>query len=180
LRKTPFKVSDSTFAVAPSLHPYRKHIKLGFLYNLGLFFLTTKKTDGYYHYSRYEEHLFNPKKRNHFNGKLYVLIAGPSFSASTLFCNALKGQDNVKLLGEETGGGWYGNNGIFIPDIVLPVTKLRVRLPLFRIVQFNHVEKTGSGIAPDIYVPITMQNVNMRIDRKMQAVKEIIKESQKK
>ncbi|MBI3883756.1 MAG: hypothetical protein HY305_05975, partial [Sphingobacteriales bacterium] len=177
LRNTPFKVADSTFAKAASLSPYTNHFKYGFFYNVGLFFLTRKHKDGEYHYGHFERHLYHPKKRNHFDGGLYILIAGPSFSASTLFCNSVKGQENVKLLGEETGGGWYGNNGIFIPDLVLPVTKLRVRVPLFRIVQFNHGEKNGSGILPDIYVPITTENVKKRIDRKMDAAKEIIKKS---
>ena len=133
LRKTPFKVCDTTYAVANTLSPYTKYINHGIFNNMGLFFLTNKQSDGNYHYGYWERHLFKPKTNNHFNGNIYVLINGPTFSASTLFCNAVKGQSNVKLVGEETGGGWYGNNGIMIPDITLPNTKVRVRLPLFRI-----------------------------------------------
>jgi len=56
------------------------------------------------------------KKKNHYSGKAFVLISGPTFSASCLFLNAIKGQNNIKLIGEETGGGSYGNNGIIIPE----------------------------------------------------------------
>jgi C-terminal processing protease CtpA/Prc len=108
---------------------------------------------------------------------VYVLTSGPTFSASTLFCNAVKGQQNVKLIGEETGGGWHGNSGILIPDITLPITKLRVRLPLFKIVQFNHVPKNGRGVMPDIYIPPTLEGVRKNEDRKMQTVKEMIRVS---
>ena len=61
-----------------------------------------------------------------------------------------------------------------IPDVILPVTKLRVRLPLFKLVQYNHVPKDGKGITPDIFVPPTAEGVRKGIDRKMELVKEMI------
>ena len=112
--------------------------------------------------------------------KIFLLINGPTFSASTLFCNALKGQSNVKLVGEESGGGWYGNNGIMIPDIILPITKLRIRLPVFRIVQYHHIAEKGTGVIPDILIPPTVEGVRKGIDRKMMIVKEMIKEDSAK
>ncbi len=175
LRKKPFKVADSAYAVAKSFAPYTSYIRQGWLSNIGLWFLTKKHTDGNYHFGYWERHLYKPKKKNHFDGKVYVLTNGPTFSASTLFCNAVKGQQNITLAGEETGGGWYGNSGVMIPDITLPKTKLRVRLPFFKIVQYNHVPKDGRGVAPDIYIPPTVEGVRKSMDRKMLIVKEIIK-----
>jgi hypothetical protein len=171
LRKAPFKVADTAYAVTKSLHPFGKYFKQRLVTNLGLFFCTKKHTDGNYHFGYWERHYFKPKVKNHFNGDLYVLINGPTFSASTLLCNALKGQDNVKLVGEETGGGWYGNSGIFIPDIILPNTKLHVRIPLFKLIQFNHVIKNGRGVPPDIYIPPTVEAVTKGIDIKMETVR---------
>jgi hypothetical protein len=179
LRNTPFKVSDTTYAVAKTLKPYTKYISQGFFDNLGLFFLTKKQKDGNYHFGYWEHHIFKPNKKYHFNGNVYVLINGTTFSAATLFCNAVKGQSNIKLAGEEAGGGWYGNNGIIIPSITLPNTKLRVSLPLFRLVQYNHVIKDGRGVEPDIFIPPTVEGVRKEIDRKMLIVKNIIKESEK-
>lgn len=176
IRNSKFKMTDTAFAVSKTLSPYTKYIRQGFITNLGLFFFTRKKKDDNYHFGFYERKSYRPKKRNHFDGKVYVLINGPTFSASTLFCNLIKGQQNVTLVGEEAGGGWHGNNGIMIPDIVLPVTKLRVRLPLFRIVQYNHVAKDGRGMAPDIYIPPIANAVKQGLDRKMIIVKEMIKQ----
>jgi hypothetical protein len=176
IRNTPFKVADSAYSIAKNFSPYTGKIKDGFWSNIGLIFLSKKHTDGFYHFGYWERHLFKPKSRNHFDGKLYVLINGPTFSASTLFCNAVKGQSNVVIAGEEAGGGWYGNNGIMIPDITLPVTKLRVRLPFFRIVQYNHVAKDGRGVAPDLYIPPTVDAVRKGEDRKMMLVKELIRQ----
>lgn len=178
LRKNPFKVADTAYMSAKYLKPYTQYIKHGFFANIALFFLTKKQQDGNYHFGFYERHLFHPKSNNHFDGDVYILTNGPTFSASTLTCNALKGQDNVKLVGEETGGGWYGNNGIMIPDIILPKTKLRVRLPFFRLVQYNHVEQKGTGVIPDIYIPPTREAIVKGIDRKMDFVKKMIKDRQ--
>lgn len=180
LRNTPFKVADTAYAVTKSLKPFTGNIKNGFFTNLGLFFLTKKHRDGKYHFGYWEKHWYHPKENNHFDGKVYVLINGPTFSASTLFCNSVKGQENVTLVGEEAGGGWHGNSGIMIPDIVLPNTKLRVRLPLFKLVQFNHVPQNGRGVAPDIFIPPTVEGVRKSVDRKMELVKGLIRADQQK
>jgi C-terminal processing protease CtpA/Prc len=179
IRKTDFKVADSSYAIARNLAPFTRYIRRGFFHNLGLIFLTKKGPDGKYHFGYWERHVYKPKQVNHFDGRVYVLTNGPTFSASTLFCNAVKGQDNVTIVGEETGGGWHGNSGIMIPDITLPNTKLKVRLPLFKLVQYNHVPKDGRGISPDIYVPPTVEGVRQNIDRKMEIVKGMILDSKK-
>lgn len=170
-----FKVADTSFAVSKSLRPYSKYIKQSFVNNLGLFFLTKKNKDGLYHFGHWERKLYKPKTTNHFAGNLYVLINGSTFSASALFSNAVKGQPGVLLVGEETGGGWHGNDGILIPDITLPTTHIKVRLPLFRLVQYNHVPKDGRGIQPDIYIPTNYKAFLNGVDYKMQVVMEMIK-----
>ncbi|HQY12560.1 MAG TPA: S41 family peptidase, partial [Ferruginibacter sp.] len=171
-----FKVADSSFAVAKSLRPFTRYVKNGFVNNLGLFFLTRKRDDGLYHFGHWERKVYKPKTKNHFSGNLYVLTNGSTFSASTIFCNAVKGQPGVVLAGEEAGGGWYGNNGILIPDIVLPNTHLRVRLPLFRLVQYNHAAKDGRGVMPDIYIGTDYNALMKGVDKKMMVVMQLIKE----
>lgn len=170
-----FKVADSSFAVTKSLRPFTKNIKSGFINNLGLFFLTRKNKDGLYHFRHWERKKYKPKTTNHFSGDLYVLINGSTFSASAIFCNAVKGQPGIILVGEEAGGGWYGNNGILIPDITLPNTHIRVRLPLFRLVQYHHVPKDGRGVPPDIYIGTNYDALIKGIDKKMQVVMEMIR-----
>ena len=173
--RKPFKVADTSYAVAKSLGPYTRYIKGRFINNLGLFVLTRKQKDGLYHFGLWERKVHYPKKVNHYDGDLYVLINGSTFSASALFCNAIKGQPGILLVGEETGGGWHGNNGIMIPDITLPHTRLRVRLPLFRLIQYQHVVKDGRGVAPDIYIGTNYEALVKGFDKKMQVVMEMIK-----
>ncbi|HOV44377.1 MAG TPA: S41 family peptidase, partial [Ferruginibacter sp.] len=175
--RKPFKVADSLYSVAKSMAPYTNHIKNGLLTNIELFFITKKYKDGYFHLGHLERKTFKPKTKNNFKGKVYILTNGPTFSASALFCNAMKGQPGVTLVGEETGGGWYGNNGIIIPDIVLPNTKIRVRLPLFRLLQFEHdkVPQKGTGVIPDIYCGPSLDALIHKVDNKMEAVIKMIR-----
>ena len=180
LRNTKFKISDTAYSIRKTLHPYTKYIHQGLLTNIGMFLLSRKHKDGRYHYGFLERHWFHPKRIHHFNGKVYVLINGSTFSASTLFCNAIKGQPNIQLVGENAGGGWYGNSGVMIPDITLPITKIKVRLPLFKMIQFNHQPVKGIGVTPDWYIPPTVDGIKQGIDRKMLLVKEHIKAEQQK
>ena len=175
LRDSNFKVADSSYAIAGSLKPYTKYISKGWLSNIGLFFVTKKQSDGLSHFGYWERHSFHPRQKHHFNGKVYILTNGLTFSASTIFCNAVKGQKNIVLVGEETGGGWYGNSGFLIPEIILPITKLRIRLPFFRIVQYNHIAQKGTGVMPDIFLGPTVDGVKKGLDRKMELVKALIK-----
>lgn len=175
--RKPFKVADSIYAVSKSMAPFTGHIKNGFLTNIELFFITKKHKEGRYHLGHLERKIYKPKSKNHFTGRVYILTNGPTFSASALFCNAMKGQPGVTLVGEETGGGWYGNNGIIIPDIELPNTKIRVRLPLFRLLQFEHdkVPKKGTGVIPDIYCGPSLDALIHRVDNKMELVIKMIR-----
>ena len=173
--RIPFKVADSAFCVSRTLHPYTRYVKGKFINNLAFLFLTHKKEDGNYHFGIWERRTYHPKHHNHFGGDLYVLINGQTFSASTLFSHAVKGQPGITLVGEEAGGGNYGNNGIMIPDITLPHTHLRVRLPLFRLVQNNHGIKDGHGVLPDIYIGTSYDALIKGYDKKMQVVMEMIR-----
>ncbi|MGN6600967.1 MAG: S41 family peptidase [Ginsengibacter sp.] len=177
LRNSSFKVADTADAVSNNLKPFTHYISHGFFNNIGLFLVTHKEKDGKYHFGYWERHTFRPKRRNHFKGKIFILTNGLTFSASSIFCNALKGQPNVTLVGEETGGGWYGNSGIMIPDITLPNTKIRVRLPFFRLVQYRHIPVKGTGVLPDVFVGPNWRDILNGVDTKIEKVKEIIHEN---
>ena len=171
LSRTKFRVADSAYAITRGLGPYGKYIKGGFLNSLEMLLISKKKKDGKYHIGHLERKWYKPKTRNHYDGKVYILINGPSFSATSIVCNALKGQKDILLVGEETGGGWHGNNGIMIPDIKLPHTRTTVRLPLYRLIQFNHVPKGGTGIPPDWYLGTSYDALLKGYDYKMKEVR---------
>jgi hypothetical protein len=175
LRNTPFKVADTAYAVRKSFGSYGKYFQSRFVNSLALGLFTKRKHDSLYHFKYWERHVYKPKNNNFFSGNIYVLIGGPTFSASTLFAQTMKGQSNVLFIGEETGGGSHGNNGLMIPNITLPNTGVRVRMPLFRLIQYNHPPKNGRGIEPDVLVPPNSKALMQLKDLKMEKAFEIIR-----
>ncbi len=167
-----FKIGDSVVALSRKFE-YGRYIRPSFIYWLSMNFGGTKMDDGKIHYRRYEKHFFDPKERNHFNGSVFLLQGGASFSAATMFIAALKGQEKVTVLGEETGGGYYGNSAMHIPMIVLPNSKLRVGLPMYRLVMDKNRPK-GNGIIPDIIIPPSSLAIKAGVDLKMNRVMELI------
>jgi len=159
----PFRIGDSLYAKSRS-GDYGRYIKGQFWNRVFMFFVTRKKADGNYHFRYFERKKFHPKTKNHFDGDVYLLIGGNSFSATTLFTYALMDQENVYTLGEETGGGIYGNSAWLVPDVVLPETKVQFRLPLFRLVINKELPKTGHGIYPEIPVKATVESAKNRVD----------------
>jgi C-terminal processing protease CtpA/Prc len=137
-------------------------------------FVTKRKSDGKYHFGYFERHYFTPKKKFHYDGKTYILAGGNSFSATALFAAAVKGQKNVYLVGEETGGAAYGNTAWMIPDAQLPNTGISFRVPKFRLVMNNHGEKDGRGVQPDVFAGPTVQAIREGIDYKLEKVRELI------
>ncbi|MEJ7738881.1 MAG: S41 family peptidase [Chitinophagaceae bacterium] len=169
-----FKLADSLYAVNKKSN-YGKYIQHYLWNQLFMNIITKKRSDGKYHFGYFTRHFFNPKKKNHFNGNTYLIIGGNSFSATTLFANALKGQENVLLVGEETGGGAYGNSAWLIPDVTLPNSRLRMRLPKFRMVISKAAVKDGRGVQPDVFVGPSLESIRNGIDPKMEKVRELIK-----
>ena len=170
----PFKIADSIYALHRKSH-YHKYIDNYLQSRLFLLFLARKKSDGHYHFKYYERKYFKPKTKNHFNGDVYVLTGGNTFSAATLFAKTLKDQNNVTIVGEETGGGAYGNTAWLIPEVTLPHTKVRFRLPLFRLV-IDKDEQKGRGVIPEVESLPTANDIRRNADFKMEKVIELIKE----
>lgn len=175
----PFKISDSLFAVRKK-GAYQQYIQNHFWNKLFITFFTRKKKDGHYHFGYFERHYFKPKKKNHYDGKTYIVTGGNSFSATTLFTGALVKQDNVIVVGEETGGGAYGNSAWLIPDVKLPETGVRFRLPLFRLVIDKTVPKNGRGVQPEITSFPSIEAIRRNADFKIETVMELIKRDKEK
>jgi hypothetical protein len=168
-----FKLADSLYAVTRSSQ-YDQYISKSWMYHLLMQVITKKRDDGKYHFGYFERHYFKPKKSHHFNGDVYILIGGNSFSATTLFAGFLKGQKNVTLVGEETGGGFYGNTAWVIEEVTLPNTKTRFTLPKFRLVIDKNREKNGRGVMPDVWSLPTTDAIRMGVDFKSIKTHELI------
>lgn len=175
LAQKPFHVADTVAAFTRDF-PYKKQIKPWFIYWLSMHISGRRYSDDRIHFRYFENHYFKPKARNHFDGNVFVMTGGYTFSAATLVTGNLKGQQNVTIVGEETGGGAYGNSAMFLTTIVLPNTGVRVTLPLYRMVLNASLPKNGRGVFPDVEVKPSSALIRKGIDPKLEKVKELIKQ----
>jgi hypothetical protein len=171
LADRPFKIADSLYAPR-SRSQYARYRSQYFLNRLFFFFMTSKERDGKYHFNLYEDRYFKPKKKNHYEGTSYLLTGGNTFSAASLVAISLRGQENVVIVGEETGGSAYGNSAWLIPDVTLPNTGLRFRLPLFRLVIDRNAVK-GQSVLPEVEAAPTIEAIRQNRDFKMDKVREL-------
>lgn len=169
-----FKLADSLYAIRRHSR-YDRYINNHLAYRFLTWIATHREKDGLYHFGHFERHYFSPRKTNHFDGKVYILIGGNSFSATCLFAAALKGQANVMLVGEETGGCYYGNTAWMIPDVTLPGTRVRFRLPRFRLVIDRNRIKDGHGVMPDVSALPSVEAIGKGQDYKTARVKDLIR-----
>jgi hypothetical protein len=169
----PFIVADTVAANTRSF-PYKKYIRPWFIYWLSMHLTGRRNEDGRIHFRYFEHHQFKPKKNNHFDGDVYLVTGGYTFSAAALVTGILKGQPNVTVVGEETGGGAYGNSAMHLPTVTLPNSGIRLTLPLYRLVIDTKHPKNGRGIFPDVDVEPSSDNIRRGIDGKLEKVKQLI------
>jgi len=169
----PFKTGDTIAALTNNVK-YKKYIPQSYILWLQMHLFSKKQEDGRYHKQKEEEKITKPSTKYHFDGNTYVLQGGLSFSAATLFASNLKGQNNVTIVGEESGGGYYGNTAMFLPTIILPNSKLRVVLPLYRLVIDSSRQQNGRGLLPDILVQPCSVAIKEGKDLKIDTAKKLI------
>ena len=125
-------------------------------YYTGNFFKVHQTQNKKYAYSKDSKPI--KIKPDAFKGKIYVLINGGSFSASCILSSNLKGSGRAYFVGEETGGTYNGTVAGIMPEVVLPNSKIRVRVGLVFIKPHYKTEKDGRGIFPDKEIIPTLQD----------------------
>jgi hypothetical protein len=66
-----------------------------------------------------------------FLGRLVVLIDDGSFSTTADVAAQLRSMGRAVFVGEETGGGYEGNTSGLNADVILPSSKLRLRITMY-------------------------------------------------
>jgi hypothetical protein len=171
-----FKIADSVVASNRGIGkvPLSSFLNVMY-YALAKTVISKKEADGKFHFKRFEKHYYAPITKNHFDGSVYILQGGYTFSASTLFTSPLIKQKNVTIVGEETGGGYYGNSAMMIPNIKLPNSQLLFRLPLYRLV-IDKTRPKGGGVMPDVRVDPSSYAIKQGFDIKLETVKKMIQQ----
>ena len=104
-------------------------------------------------------------QNNSFNGKVLFLINGVCFSTTADFCSIAKSNNRGKFIGEETGGGYYGNTSGQTTKVELPNSKMDIIIPKFKYVNdVKKVKYADRGIIPDYTILPTVHEVILHKD----------------
>jgi hypothetical protein len=169
------KKEVQTLTTGIKSYPDRKYVRGNVWFKLmrfgfGIIAKHTVKND-----TDYFRYTIKPRKKNHFNGKIFVLINGGSFSASCLVSAYIKSTGRAVFIGEETSGAAEGCNAGITPYYKLPNTHLKIRIPVFRVIHDVSPEITGRGIMPDYPITYKIDDVVKRKDLDLEKVKELIR-----
>ena len=101
-----------------------------------------------------------------FMGKVIILTDGGSFSCSGDVCAILHHLHRATFVGEETGGGYWGNNSGRMPTMTLPNSNQKFRFPFFG--YWNAVDGDGDlrrrGTIPDVQLNLKTADLLRGVD----------------
>ncbi|MBF7090833.1 hypothetical protein IUY40_04685 [Flavobacterium sp. ALJ2] len=96
---------------------------------------------------------------NNYASKVYILIDGMSFSTTAEFCAIAKSNNRAVFIGEETGGGYFGNTSGNAVELVLPNTQIYVSIPTTKYVLSVKKDKySNRGILPEYKITPTIND----------------------
>lgn len=138
------------------------------LYRKMKWLVVRKKGDGYV-FTKQAGLKTQKPKRDAFHGNLVVLINGLSFSVTTEFAARVHADKRAQFVGQETGGGYIGDNSGIFTVTQLPNSKIDLGIGMFgyRMANLPDSLKTGQGIIPDQLVIPTIEDVLTDNDRAM-------------
>ncbi|HEV7230838.1 MAG TPA: S41 family peptidase [Bacteroidia bacterium] len=119
--------------------------------------------------------IHRPNERN-YNGSVFILINGESFSATTEFAAVADFHKRAVFVGEETGGAYQGNNSGLEIMLTLPNSGVRVRIPLMKyICAVGNNHKSGRGIMPDYTVLPSIDDILKGVDTEKEFTLDLIR-----
>jgi len=115
-------------------------------------------------------------KQNSYAGKVYILADGRSFSASAEFSAIAKSNKRALFMGEEVGGGYYGNTSGDDAFITLPNSQLSCRIPLVKYTMAVKKDaNNGNSILPEYPIYPTINDFINHTDSQLDSAVTIIK-----
>jgi C-terminal processing protease CtpA/Prc len=120
-----------------------------------------------------------PPGKYPFMGKVFVLIDGGTFSTAADFCAVTHHLKRATFIGEETGGGYYGNNSGMQTVVTLPNSKTQIRVPMYE--YWNAVpgyDGKRRGTRPDHLVETKAANLLRGVDEQLDLAMKLADQTQ--
>lgn len=135
---------------------------------------STYKKDGKIFYKMKASKPSKPNK-NAFHGKVFVLINGASFSASSIITAKLKNDRRAVIVGEETGGANDGTVAGFYSYQKLPNSQISLPIGLLLVQPNIDFSNTQHGVVPDVIITESIDDIINKKDPQLEWVKNKIR-----
>ena len=117
-------------------------------------------------------------KENYFDGKVFVLMNGRSFSGVAEFAAVASSYNRAKFIGEECGGGYYGNSSGDEAMVTLPHSQITVRIPLIKYTMaVKNIESKDGGLAADYPIDLNIADLIAHTDGQLEYALRIVAKS---
>ncbi|MCM4151009.1 hypothetical protein DHD05_05335 [Arenibacter sp. N53] len=138
--------------------------------------LITQTEDGEFRWEHNENLKIHTPQENRFTGEVFVLIDGACFSVTSEFSAVAHYLGRATFIGDETGGGYYGNNSGAFAIVTLPNSKIKLGIPLMAYyTAVQNYEFIDRGIMPHYQVQPTIMGILSGRDEVMERTMKIIK-----
>ncbi len=127
------------------------------------------------HTSEFDYYEMQKPAKNNYGGKTYILINGFCMSSCADVAAILSHNRKAAFIGQETGGGYQGNNSGMLPVSLVQPFGFALTVPLQKYT--NAVDSSvnfGHGTMPDYKTEPNSNNVLNNIDTEMQTALDLI------
>jgi hypothetical protein len=159
-----FRYYDRLQATTKSKYSFAQYAHLPKFY--GILRHLIKKTDtGTYVWNHNHGLKMQKPKKDFFSGKVFILINGGSFSVTSEFASVAHYLKRAVFIGEETGGGYYGDNSGTFVIVTLPNSRLNLGIPMLAYyTAVKNYPHTDRGIIPDYEVSPSIEDILTKKD----------------
>jgi hypothetical protein len=114
----------------------------------------------------------------YYSGNLFVLIDGDCFSTTSECISMLHSYTSAVFIGEESGGGYYGNCSGSVPILTLPNSLLQIGIPLMKYsLAVKAYEYKDRGVIPDYHITPTIKDKILSQDPELEFSMKLINEA---
>lgn len=93
---------------------------------------------------------YSVKNRHHYDGKIYCITDGGTFSMSSYVAAILDEHKQASIVGTETGGGASGSQAALSYTYTMPLSGIRIFIPTHKVDHKVQILVPNRGVMPDM------------------------------
>ncbi|MDN5210532.1 S41 family peptidase [Fulvivirgaceae bacterium BMA12] len=134
-----------------------------------------EKRDGQFLFAQHQNLGVQRARPDAYQGQVYILINGGTFSAAAEFAAIAYSKNRAVFIGQETGGGYYGNCSFGTPFLTLPNSGIKIAIPLSKYkLAVSQGEPKGHGVIPHYQTKYSLEDIMENQDKELAMFFELV------